>query len=87
MRNKLVQALSAGATLVVPIDPPLGPDEAPFVFTATGKGSVVTRVVDTRQVAVHNPTTRLVPFLFFVADRSALLTWHGLAMQLLKGLR
>jgi hypothetical protein len=85
-RNKLVQVLAAGTTLMVPIDPPLGPDDAPVVLTAFGRGSVVTRVVDSRQVAIHNTTTHLVPFLFFIANRPSIAAWHHLASQLLKGL-
>jgi len=87
MRNTVLQVIPAGATLMVPVDPPMELHESPFMFTALGRDSAVIRVVDTALVAIHNPTDRPSPFLFFVATQPTFMpVWLQTAMRILGGL-
>ena len=86
MRNVCAQVLPVGAALTIPINPPMEPGELPFVFTVLGHESVVIRVVDSRRAIVHNPTTKLSPFFFFIARQPAALpVWLQTAMRILGG--
>jgi hypothetical protein len=69
MRNLVVNALPAGTTLLVTVEPPIGPNEVPYLFTAMGPGSVVVRVVDDAHVELKNPIAHLSPFMFFVGPK------------------
>lgn len=88
MRNHLIQILPPGTTLTVPVKPPLKPDEAPVVFTASGRQSVVVRIMDSETVALYNPTDESSTFLFFIHNQPTTTpAWLETAMRVIRGYR
>lgn len=66
MRNTVVQALPAGATLIIKVDPPMNPDERHYTLVPQGRDSVVVRVIDTAHVELINQSAAFALVIFGV---------------------
>ncbi|MGH7178285.1 MAG: hypothetical protein ACREJC_12970 [Tepidisphaeraceae bacterium] len=66
MRNVVAQALPAGASMIIQIEPPMGDRERPLLVPFRGRGTVVVRVIDNARLEITNTTNEIAPFVIVV---------------------